>query len=42
VDAIVAAWRRDRPAFPNYAAGTWGPVSANELIARDGRAWRRH
>jgi glucose-6-phosphate 1-dehydrogenase len=42
VDAIVAAWRRDRPAFPNYAAGTWGPVSANELIARDGRTWRRH
>ena len=42
VDAIVAAWRRDRPAFPNYAAGTWGPASANELIARDGRAWRRH
>ena len=25
VDAIVAAWQRDRPAFPNYAAGTWGP-----------------
>ena len=42
VDAIVAAWRRDRPAFPNYAAGTWGPVSANELIQRDGRAWRRN
>jgi len=42
VDAIVAAWRRDRPAFPNYAAGTWGPVSADELIQRDGRSWRRH
>jgi glucose-6-phosphate 1-dehydrogenase len=42
VDAIVAAWRRDRPAFPNYAAGTWGPVSADELIHRDGRSWRRH
>jgi glucose-6-phosphate 1-dehydrogenase len=42
VDAIVAAWRRDRPAFPNYAAGTWGPASANELIGRDGRAWRSH
>ena len=25
VDAIVAAWKRDRPNFPNYAAGTWGP-----------------
>ena len=25
VDSIVAGWARDRPAFPNYAAGTWGP-----------------
>ena len=41
VDAIVAPWRRDRPTFPNYAAGTWGPSDADELIARDGRAWRR-
>jgi glucose-6-phosphate 1-dehydrogenase len=41
VDAIIAAWRRDRPGFPNYPAGTWGPVSAEELIVRDGRAWRR-
>ena len=32
VDAIVAAWARDRPAFPNYAAGTWGPVAADELM----------
>jgi glucose-6-phosphate 1-dehydrogenase len=42
VDAIVAAWVRDRPAFPNYPAGTWGPPSADELLTRDGRAWRRH
>jgi glucose-6-phosphate 1-dehydrogenase len=42
VDAIVAAWRRDRPVFPNYAAGTWGPVAADELLARDGRSWRRN
>jgi glucose-6-phosphate 1-dehydrogenase len=42
VDAIVAAWRRDRPAFPNYEAGAWGPPSADELIRRDGRTWRRH
>ena len=40
--AIVAPWARDRPAFPNYAAGTWGPHSADELIHRDGRSWRRH
>ncbi len=42
VDAIVAFWRRDRPSFPNYAAGTWGPPSSDELIQRDGRSWRRH
>jgi glucose-6-phosphate 1-dehydrogenase len=41
VDAIAAFWKRDRPAFPNYAAGTWGPAAANELTARDGREWRR-
>jgi glucose-6-phosphate 1-dehydrogenase len=32
VDAIVAAWRRDKPSFPNYAAGTWGPQAAQELV----------
>jgi glucose-6-phosphate 1-dehydrogenase len=42
VDAIVAFWRRDRPSFPNYAAGTWGPPSSDELMQRDGRMWRRH
>jgi glucose-6-phosphate 1-dehydrogenase len=42
VDAIIAAWQRDRPPFPNYAAGTWGPPSADELVHRDGRSWRRH
>jgi glucose-6-phosphate 1-dehydrogenase len=41
VDAVVAAWKRDRPAFPNYAAGSWGPPSADDLLARDGRAWLR-
>jgi glucose-6-phosphate 1-dehydrogenase len=40
VDAVVAAWARDRPAFPNYAAGTWGPTAADELIEQDGRSWR--
>jgi glucose-6-phosphate 1-dehydrogenase len=42
VDAIVAGWARDRPAFPNYAAGAWGPAAADELIQRDGREWLRH
>ncbi|HEX2110183.1 MAG TPA: glucose-6-phosphate dehydrogenase [Gaiellaceae bacterium] len=42
IDAIVAPWRRDRPNFPNYAAGSWGPAAADELLQRDGRSWRRH
>ena len=41
VDSIVAAWQRDKPAFPNYPAGSWGPPSADDLLHRDGRAWRR-
>jgi glucose-6-phosphate 1-dehydrogenase len=23
----------------NYEPGSWGPKSADELLARDGRAW---
>jgi glucose-6-phosphate 1-dehydrogenase len=42
VDSIVALWQRDRPNFPNYAAGSWGPRAADELLHRDGRSWRRH
>ena len=42
VDAIVGTWSRDRPTFPDYAAGTWGPKAADELVHRDGRSWRRH
>jgi glucose-6-phosphate 1-dehydrogenase len=42
VDAIIAFWQRDRPSFPNYAAGTWGPAASDELLHRDGRSWRRH
>ena len=41
VDAIVSPWRRDRPSFPNYAAGTWGPPSAAKLLQADGREWHR-
>jgi glucose-6-phosphate 1-dehydrogenase len=42
VDPIIDAWA-DAPApeFPNYEAGTWGPVAADELLAREGRRWRR-
>jgi glucose-6-phosphate 1-dehydrogenase len=42
ITPIHEAWARGVvPSFPNYAAGTWGPKEATDLIARDGRAWRR-
>jgi glucose-6-phosphate 1-dehydrogenase len=42
VDPFIDAWANDAPpAFPNYEAGTWGPEEADELLAREGRRWRR-
>jgi glucose-6-phosphate 1-dehydrogenase len=39
---ILEYWAGTKPRdFPNYAAGTWGPKSADELLARDGRAWHQ-
>ena len=41
VDPLLQAWDSDRNAnFPNYAAGTWGPKEADDLIKRDHREWR--
>lgn len=41
VEPILDAWKASPPgAFPNYAAGTWGPGEAEELMRRDGRRWR--
>jgi glucose-6-phosphate 1-dehydrogenase len=40
VDAIRAGW--DGKPLTNrefYAAGTWGPVAAEDLLAQDGNAW---
>ena len=42
IDPVLTAWAADPGvAFPNYAAGSWGPAQADDLLARDGRAWRR-
>ena len=42
IQPIIDVWHA-LPArgFPNYPAGSWGPPEAEELLARDGRAWRR-
>jgi len=40
-DPILDAWKAQPPTdFPNYAAGSWGPRAADELLERDGRKWR--
>jgi len=39
VDAILAAWQRDKTPVHLYAAGTDGPAQAAMLLDRDGRAW---
>ena len=41
VDETLAAWAGTMADFPSYAAGTWGPDAADDLMARDGRRWRR-
>jgi glucose-6-phosphate 1-dehydrogenase len=41
IDPIVERWASEPPIdFPNYAAGSPGPESADELMRRDGRRWR--
>jgi len=51
VDEVMASWKLMEPCllrwqevppqdFPNYAAGTWGPESADLMMSRSGRQWR--
>jgi glucose-6-phosphate 1-dehydrogenase len=40
VQPILEVWRNQTFDFPNYAAGTWGPAAANEMLARRGHSWR--
>jgi glucose-6-phosphate 1-dehydrogenase len=42
VDPVLDVWKALPPRrFPNYAAGTWGPRDADELMERDQRQWRK-
>jgi glucose-6-phosphate 1-dehydrogenase len=42
LDPILAAWASGQGGpLHFYGAGTWGPPAADELLERDGRAWRR-
>ena len=49
-DAVHAAWKFVQPILDykanggrlhHYEAGTWGPVAADKLIARQGKVWRK-
>ena len=40
-DAIRAGWAANRTPVALYDAGSWGPREADEMLARDGREWRR-
>jgi glucose-6-phosphate 1-dehydrogenase len=41
VQPILDTWANNPPRdFPNYIAGSDGPAAADELLTRDGRAWR--
>ena len=39
VDPLEAAWEGTTP--ETYRAGEWGPRAADEMLAREGRSWRR-
>ena len=40
IEPILEAWeKRQSPPLATYRPGTWGPVEADSLLARDGRWW---
>ena len=41
VTPLLESWKEPASDFPNYEAGSAGPKSAEDLIERDGREWRR-
>jgi glucose-6-phosphate 1-dehydrogenase len=42
IDPILRGWETpDAPPLASYEPGSWGPREAEELMARDGRAWRK-
>ncbi len=50
-DMVDASWAAVQPIldyrathpsdFPNYAAGSWGPQAADDMLARNGHTWRQ-
>jgi len=41
IDPIIEGWSSETaPPLASYEPGSWGPVEADELLARDGRVWQ--
>jgi glucose-6-phosphate 1-dehydrogenase len=41
ISPVLDVWQALLPRdFPNYAAGTWGPEAADDLLVREERKWR--
>lgn len=41
LDPVEEYWAAQSGPVEQYAPGSWGPASADALLARDGRVWRR-
>lgn len=41
VDSVIQAWEWECTALKPYSAGTWGPIDATQMIAKDGRDWNK-
>ncbi len=41
LDPVEKFWARSNAQPEAYVSGTWGPASADVMMARDGRSWRR-
>ncbi|WP_424935668.1 MULTISPECIES: glucose-6-phosphate dehydrogenase [Bacteria] len=41
LDPVEEFWAAQSGPLEQYAPGSWGPASADDLLARDGRVWRR-
>jgi glucose-6-phosphate 1-dehydrogenase len=40
IEPLLDHWQTSPAShFPNYVAGTWGPESADIMLAKDGRSW---
>jgi glucose-6-phosphate 1-dehydrogenase len=40
VQPIMEVWQNTVFDFPNYEAGSWGPASADKMLAANGHQWR--